>query len=379
MNKEYTNFSEEEVIAMMNETSQLAANFNINKLSSSAVAIQSSNSLTNNVEFWKWMSRNYDKSGIFNTSQSMQQYISQGIGKEEWVIKQLQGKGYEWDWMTQQRGNIKNIFNRYDAGDVVNRAASDVTKNNFLTGNSSEYQMKAYTSNANPDLANTPKDMTVVTNAEKVEVVKSNGYNQVQEFQDSGQIKKATNERFEQAKNGKAYPSYNMKNIAGTMAKAGAIGCVIGMGTEAIASYKLWKQGQLTDKQYLSEVLKSGGNAGVVAGATAGVMIPISATVTAMGMSTLITIPVAFAVGGVIDKIVAPCFGRGKYKELLNSAKYYKDIEGVYGDLINSIENSANLYSDFVMKIHNQNLIHENLKRKSMEVNKELKSLYDSI
>ena len=57
----------------------------------------------------------------------MQQYISGGAGKEGWMIKQLQGKGYEWDWMTTQRGNIKNLLSTYDAGDVANRAASDVT------------------------------------------------------------------------------------------------------------------------------------------------------------------------------------------------------------------------------------------------------------
>ena len=47
--------------------------------------------------------------GFFDSSISMQQYISQGAGKEEWMIKQLQGKGYEWDWITAQRESAKRF------------------------------------------------------------------------------------------------------------------------------------------------------------------------------------------------------------------------------------------------------------------------------
>ena len=55
-------------------------------------------------------------------------------------------------------------FHTYDAGDVANRAASDVTERSILTRKSSEYQMKAYTSKSNPHLKNTPKEMNIVTN-----------------------------------------------------------------------------------------------------------------------------------------------------------------------------------------------------------------------
>ena len=46
--------------------------------------------------------------------------------------------------MTAQRNNPLKIFNNYDAGDVSNRAASDVTERNILTGKTKEYQHKAY-------------------------------------------------------------------------------------------------------------------------------------------------------------------------------------------------------------------------------------------
>lgn len=377
--KDLINISENDIMQMLDDTSQLIAKHNINQLSSAAIAAQGSNVLSNNVEFWKWMGRNYGKSGIFESNVSMQQYIAKGINNEEWMIKQLQGKGYEWDWMTAQRESVNNIFNTYDAGDVVNRAASDVTERSILNGKTTDYQMKAYTGTSNPHLKNTPNDMTVVTNAEKVDVVKASGYESVEEFQDINSINKSTNERLQQIKEGKAYTSYNFRNVAGTMAKAGLVGCIIGIGSESVISYNSWKEGELTDKDYLMEILKSGGDAGVTSGVTSGIMIPVSATITAAGASTILTIPVAFVVGGAVNKVVAPCFGRGDYKKVLSKAKYYQNLENVYDDLLNSMEYASVQYYDFVSHMSRQNEIHQELKKCDTEINKELKNLYDSI
>lgn len=370
---------EEEVLKMIDDTSKLVAKKNINVLAQGAVAAQSSNALANKVEFWKWMDRNYAGSGIFSSNNSMQEYISQGAGKEEWVVKQLQGKGYEWDWMAQQRNNIKNLFNRYDAGDVANRAASDVTEMNIFTGKSTEYQMKAYTGKSNPHLKNTPKDMTVVTNAEKVSVVQKNGYESVESYQDNQLIKKSTDSRLEEIKNGSAEPVYNFKNVGGTMAKAGLVGCVIGMGTEAVFSYKAWKKGQISDEEYLKEVLKAGGDAGVTAGITSGIMVPVTAAITAAGVSTVVTIPIAIVVGGIVNKVVAPCFGRGEYRKILSQAKYYQNLENVYDNLVISMENASNQYYNFVSSMKNQHKVNNLMKEKSLELNIELKKLYDKI
>lgn len=192
-------------------------------------------------------------------------------------------------------------------------------------------------------------------------------------------IKKTTNERLEQIKNEKVNTSYNIKNVAGTMVKSGAIGCVIGLSTEAIVSYKTWKSGQLSDEEYLKEILKSGGDAGITAGATAGIMVPVSAAITAAGASTLITVPIAFLVGGVVNKVVAPCFGRGQYRQILSKARYFQNIEDIYNDLRNSMLRASEEYYDFVVRMSRQNMIHQEMKRQSMGMNCELKNLYNSI
>lgn len=372
-------FTEKEIVEMINDTSKICADDKATTLSSASVASLEADSLTNEVEFWKWMQRNYNKSDIFSDNASMKAYIDQGQGQYGWMEKQMQGKGYEWDWMRQQRADAKNVFNTYDAGDVANRASSDVTEHNVLTGIDKEYQMKAYTGKTNPHLDNTPKDMTVVTNAEKVDVVKGNGYEEVQEFRNTKSIKQSTDKRLEQIEDGTVRTAYSMENIASTMTKAGAVGAVIGMGTEAVFSYRRWKNGDLTDKEYLNEILKSGGDAGVTSSVTAGIMIPIAKTITAMGASSLILIPVGFVVGGVVNKIVAPCFGRGEYRKILGEAKYYQSYNRFYSDLSESIEASSKQYYQFVKTMKNQEMKHEAMKNKSMEMNKELEQLYSNI
>lgn len=376
---EQINISENEIMEMLNETSQLLVENKVNTLSSAVIAAQKSNALSNDVEFWKWMQRNYMNSGVFDSNSTMQDYIAKGAGKEEWISKQLQGKGYEWDWISTQRGKVKNLFNTYDAGDVANRAGSDVTERRLFTGKTREYQMKAYTSKSNPDLKNTPKDMTVVTNGEKVTTVKSNGYGNVEGFQDSNTIKKSRDEKLQQIKDGNVNTSYNFKNVSSTMVKAGLVGCAIGIGTETIGLYKSWKNGYISSKEYLKEVMKSGADTGISAGVTSGIMIPVSKAIRTAGASTLLTIPVAFIIDGAVNNVVAPCFGRGKYRKILLDAKYYQNIEDVYDDLVGSMQFASEQYYNFVNNMIKQRTTHKELKKCSNQMNRELKNLYDLI
>lgn len=115
------------------------------------------------------MGRNWKDICSFNSS--MKQYVPQGVTKENWLTRQVQGKGYEYDWMDWQRMMLENFFKTFDAGDVPNKLASDVTERCPLAGKSKEYQMKAYTKGNASDLKNTPKDMTVIINAEKTSVM----------------------------------------------------------------------------------------------------------------------------------------------------------------------------------------------------------------
>ena len=341
-------FSPDEVFSMMEDTSDIIAQENSTRLSSMGTAASESNTLTDSVEFWNWMNRNYEKSGHFASADNMRTYMQGRPGQQNWAKKVVQGKGYEWDWMSAQRRSFNNLFKTFDAGDVANRPGSDITEHSILNGTDKEYQLKAYTSKNTPHLKNTPKDMAVVTNAEKVESVSDLGYEEVISFEDNPSIEQARDKRLEDMRSGKATPKYDVKNVSATAAKAGMVGFVISAGVESIASYKKWKDGKLSTWEYLKEIMKSGGNAGVTSTFAAGIMIPVTATITTAGVSSLVTIPVSFVVSAAVDKVIAPAFARGDYKKILNEATYYQSLTDFCGSLAYTMEVASAQYVGFV-------------------------------
>ena len=200
-----------EFLEMIKDTSQLLGSKQSRILETAMSSNAMSDSLVNNVEFWSWMNRNYSSAGggMFSSNEAMKEYIRSGPGKAIWMEKQLQGKGYEFDWVQKQRHNILNIFKKYDLGDVSNQPAIDVIEKDLLTGKEKFYQMKAYTSKSNPDLHNTGKEVQVVTNAEKADIVRENGY-QVESYKNSDSIKNDILERQENIESGAATPTYTI-------------------------------------------------------------------------------------------------------------------------------------------------------------------------
>lgn len=346
--------SAEEIFSMMEDTSQIIAQENSTRLSAMGPAAGESGTLTDSIEFWSWMNRNYEKSGHFASSDSMQSYISGTPGQQNWAKNVVQGKGYEWDWMSAQRRLFKNLFKTFDAGDVANRPGSDITVHDLLTGTDTEQQLKAYTSNNTPHLKNTPKNMTVVTNAEKVEAVKSMGYEDVVSFGNNESIKTARDSRLDDMASGKATPNYNIKNVSATVVKAGVVGFAISAGVETVVSYRKWKSGKISAWNYIKEIMKSGGNAGITSTFSAGIMIPVTATITTAGVSSLVTIPICFVVSAAVDKVVAPAFARGDYKKILNEANYYTSLTEFCGSLSYTMEIASAQYIGFVSQMVSQ-------------------------
>ena len=108
-------------------------------------------------------------------------------------------------------------------------------------------------------------------------------------------------------------------------------------------------------------------------------MIPVSAAITTAQATSLVTIPIAFVVSSAVNKIIAPCFGRGEYRSLLAEAKYYQSIEAAYGDLLSGMQTASEEYYNFVCHMSQQAQIHQVMKDKSVEMNSALKNLFDSI
>ena len=315
---------------------------------------------------------------MFDSNQAMLDYMAQGNNKVQWMQKQIQGKGYEWDFMTHERYKLKNLFKVFDAGDVANRPGSDVTEINLLTGKMKEYQMKAYTSNNNPNLHNTSKDITVVSNKEKISEIKKQGYD-TQSFKDSNQIKNDTKRRIDSIKNRTVNTNYNFKNISKLAGKSGAVGALIGIGTETLKSYKKYRDGEIDEAKYIEEITKSGIQQGVDGATTAVIMLPVTASITAAGASALITFPVGVVVAGAVDYIVAPALGRGEYRKLLDEAVVYKEIDMAYYDLSKAMAISAISYKCCIEEMQRQSKTYDFLKEESTELDKDIRNIIDNI
>jgi hypothetical protein len=83
-------------------------------------------------------------------------------------------------------------------------------------------------------------------------------------------------------------------------------------------------------------------------------MIPRSAAVTAAGVAQPWLIPVSFVVSAALDKIIAPCFGRGDYLKQLNQAKYYQSLSDMQVPLMQAIESSAAQFEVFIDTVNAQ-------------------------
>ena len=366
--------TEQEYLQVIQETSQLVARDKATQLGDAAVAFQNSGQLANDVGFWHWMGANYP-----NDLSSAQLIQQTSMDKARWLNTQLQGKGYEWDFMTMQRSKPSNILSIFEAGNCPTQPGIDITQTDVLSGSvKATYQNKAYLSSNNPNLHNTPHDAIVVTNKEKVAYSQKQGY-QTESYMDANEIRSIRDKRFQQAERGMANTTYNLQNIAQASLKAGAVAAVIGMTVETVVSYRAWKAGELSDSQYLNEVLKAGGDAGITGAATTAAMIPVQAAIVAAGASTLIAIPVAIVFSSAINAVVAPCFGRGKYREILNEAKYYQALEAVYDDFMVAVEQSANQYMVYIGQMQLQSQQYEQMRELSKNMNHSLKKLFDSI
>ena len=370
---------EYEAINYLMDTARIFADTQARNIPTAIVSAKEAGKLANNVEFWKWMGKNYRCLDNVNSIRKI------AINKSEWLkCKILQGKGYEFDFMVNQRNNIKNLFSRFDAGTSPTQPGYDIVKTNLFNGDViDKFQNKAYTSNNIPHLETTTKDIKVVTNAEKVSSVKNKGYETVS-FQDNATIRKRSQERFEQAKDGKATSTYKFETVAGSMAKAGLVAATIGMGVEAIASYRRYKNNEISKEEYVKEILKSGASAGINGAATTAIMIPISSILTAAGVAQPILIPVSIVVSTALDKLIAPCFGKGEYAVLLGQAKYYQSVSDMYVPLMMAIEEAATQFEGFITVINNQNqqfreltMINDNLNELQRRANEILEDKTD--
>lgn len=162
-------------------------------------------------------------------------------------------------------------------------------------------------------------------------------------------------------------------SVGSATAKGGIAGIALGITTETLASYKRYKDGEITKEEYITEIAKSGGQMGITGAATSGIMTAISVPLTAAELAAApVTVPISIILGAGIDKIVAPAFGRGDYKKILGEAKYYQNMLYAHDDLVHAIEMTENQFVEFINEYARQMQVHSQL----TDTNRQLKQLH---
>lgn len=157
-------------------------------------------------------------------------------------------------------------------------------------------------------------------------------------------------------------------------AKGGIGGVAIGITMETLMSYKKYKNGEITKEEYGIEIAKSGGQYGISGAVTAGITTSITPALNAvagtLGLACpLVSFPVSIAIGAGLDKIIAPAFGRGEYKKILDDAKYYQNLMYAHDDLIQAIEMSEQQFFEFIDAYQQQMQVHAQLADTNNQIN----------
>lgn len=158
----------------------------------------------------------------------------------------------------------------------------------------------------------------------------------------------------------KRYQTINLiKGTAIQMGKGALIGAAINVTTEIISQYNEFKQGHISGTEYLKEVGKALGEGTVTGGATAGIIVPVTFGIKAVGgvalaTNPIITVPVMFVLGKAINNIVAPAFGRGEYKKILQEAKYYQNLMNMNNNLIEALSLTARQFEAVMLEYQDQ-------------------------
>lgn len=140
MNEFTTN--EHELSTFFKDTADLAAAEQSKLLGHAAQAAgtvpsaQVAEALSNKVEFWKWMGRNWD---CLASPELIAERANLGGGKTDWLATQAQGKGYEWDCFNKLRNDPRNILARMELGNDPTQPGIDMVKTDIF-GNNTAYQ-----------------------------------------------------------------------------------------------------------------------------------------------------------------------------------------------------------------------------------------------
>ena len=154
-------------------------------------------------------------------------------------------------------------------------------------------------------------------------------------------------------------------------------GCVLGVSAQTIEAYTSWKDGNISDSEFLSNIAETLKN-DEFKGAVSGIMVPVSQTIAKFGASMSTVFPVAVIAAPLVGAAVNMAINQS-HSRTLQQARHYQSLNELYTDFQESIAKSQYEYAQFKSKLEKQDYAYNAIKRQDEKVTSALKNLYDSI
>ena len=157
----------------------------------------------------------------------------------------------------------------------------------------------------------------------------------------------------------------------------GNFGCVLGVSAQTMEAYSSWKEGNITDSEFLANIAEKLKD-DEFKGAVSGIMVPISQTFSKLGITMPAVFPVAVIAAPVLGAVLNHAVN-DSYNKTLQKARHYQSLNVMYEDFQKSILRSQYEYAQFQAKLEKQEHEYNMLKKQDDKVTSSLKNLYDSI
>lgn len=331
------------------------------------------------VEFWKWLTANVVKAPIVNgvetkltDSQAISEWVNTRLheGKIDHIEHIFVNRGAEFDFVKRMQDDPFELLSgsiwRMATSQEDATAGIDAVKERVfgLLGQET-HQIKAGLSDSfrKVDLSqyipepsevtltrlnevlhkkSTPVDVIDVNekiyswrNSEegiaKIARRGDNHPNVVQSFNDED-LKASGARRLEAAKEGLADNAITFEGVFKQVGSGAIVGTVIFVGVSAVSNYQEYKLGYINGNEFANRIMRDSLQGGLQGGAVAAVNIPVQLAAGALNVGAPVTIPVMVVLSVGLRQIINPMFGKGEYKEILESLHYTTDVARAFSD-----------------------------------------------
>lgn len=380
----------------------------VNELIGTNLHFEGSHQFARDVQvFAKLNSDSFSKSSAFSNAETAKQWFLEHPDSK-YLKCRLNGTGQEVDWLRQQQGSLKSIFQKsvlpdgntvgYD-GETLNRFTGETIEKVSIKAASTTYGIKTNvndiitalekgTLSPNDSVLGIEGTKNVFEKAidESIEKAAANGDKKlletlqkakselkITESKNLDDIEKSTQRLKSKIAGNKANPYVTPSDVANQMAQGAIIGAAVEFSVATITNYIRYKNGEITREDAFREVGEASVRGAIVGGTMAGITLFLPAGPVGWVAGMAIGIYLRTTVTNVLDEI----FGKGAYEQILDSCGYIKGTAQNLGSVLDKMAQNARIMNQnhqrTSLTINNIQLRNEDISNKLDELDSIMK------